>query len=456
MAYQTVDPYTEEVVETFPEHTDQQLEAILAQASETYEKDWKRRNYAERSAIMAQAATLLANRKQDFARLATLEMGKLLREAEGEIDLCVSILSYYAKNAASILARKPIPVAGGEAYVETAPIGPIFCIEPWNFPFYQLARVAGPNLMAGNVLVVKHAPSVPQCALAFEQLFLDAGAPKGTYTNVFVSNEQVANAIADHRIAGVALTGSERAGAAVAAEAGKALKKSTMELGGSDAFIVLEDADIDLAIRTGVGARMLNAGQVCNAAKRFILHDSVADRFLEGFRAAIEKLEPGDPIEASTSLAPLCGKSALDLVLKQLDAAVSAGASVDTGGKRMDRRGYFLQPTILTDVEPGNPAFHQEFFAPVAMIFRVKSDEEAVALANDSPFGLGGSIITKDVERGKRLASLIETGMVNINESGASAPELPFGGVKNSGFGRELSDLGINEFVNKKLVKVAA
>jgi succinate-semialdehyde dehydrogenase/glutarate-semialdehyde dehydrogenase len=455
MAYQSTDPYTEELVETFIDHTDVQLETILDAASDCFELDWRHRSYADRANVMARAADLLAQRKGDFARLATLEMGKLLGEAEGEVDLCVKILSYYAQNAETILAPKAIPVEQGEAYLETAPIGAIFCIEPWNFPFYQLARVAGPNLMAGNVLVVKHAPTVPQCALAFERLFLDAGAPVGAYSNVFISNEQAANAIADIRIAGVALTGSERAGAAVAAEAGKALKKSTMELGGSDAFIVLDDADMDLAVRWGVSGRIHNSGQVCNAAKRFILQEGIADEFTERFRAELEKLVPGDPIEPTTTFAPLCSASALDLALRQINTAVAGGATIELGGKRMDRRGYFLQPTILTGVEPENPVFHQEFFAPVAMFFRVKDEEEAIELANNSPYGLGGSIMSKNVERAKRIASRIESGMVSINEGGASSPELPFGGVKSSGFGRELADLGINEFVNKKLIKVA-
>ncbi len=456
MAYQSIDPYTETLVKTFDEHTDAQMDAILDAAHATYRDDWRARSYADRAAIMGRAAALLSERKAEFAALATMEMGKLTREAEGEVDICVAILSYYAENAERMLAPRPIAVASGEAYVETAPIGVIFCIEPWNFPFYQLARVAGPNLMAGNVLVVKHAPNVPQCALAFEKLFFDAGGPTGIYANVFISNDQAAAAIADARVAGVALTGSERAGSAVASEAGKALKKSTMELGGSDAFIVLDDADMDLAVKWGVLGRMGNAGQVCNAAKRFILQESVADDFVERFGKAIAELNPGDPRDDGTTLAPLCSEAALNLVLKQLDVAVAGGARIMTGGKRMSRAGYFLEPTLLADVTPGNPAFHQEFFAPVAMLFRVPDANAAVALANDSPFGLGGTIMSSDVDRAKALATRIESGMVCINEAGASAPELPFGGVKNSGFGRELSDLGINEFVNKKLIKIAA
>jgi succinate-semialdehyde dehydrogenase/glutarate-semialdehyde dehydrogenase len=280
------------------------------------------------------------------------------------------------------MAPEKLKVSGGEAVVENAPLGVLFCIEPWNFPYYQLARVAGPNLMVGNTLIVKHAPNVPQCALAFEKLFLDGGAPTGTYTNVFLSNEQAAEVIADPRIRGVAVTGSERAGSAVAAEAGKALKKSTMELGGSDAYIVLDDADMDKAVEWAVWGRMNNAGQCCVGAKRFILEEPIADEFVNRFKAAMAKFIPGDPTDPQTTLAPLCTERALTLVESQIDSAVKGGATVLLGGKRVDRLGYFIEPTILSNVGPENPMFHQEFFAPVAMIFRVKNDDEAVKLAN--------------------------------------------------------------------------
>ena len=334
-------------------------------------------------------------------------------------------------------------------------MGVLFCVEPWNFPYYQLARVAGPNLMAGNTLIVKHAPNVPQCALAFEKLFLDAGAPVGAYTNVFLSNEQAATAIADPRIKGVALTGSESAGGAVASEAGHALKKSTMELGGSDAFIVLDDADMDTAVKWGVWGRMNNTGQCCVAAKRFILHEKIADTFLDRFQEGAEESGswrsdgPEDDARAAVH-----GRRARSCAEADPDA-IDGGAKVLLGGKRLDRPGYFLEPTILTDITPENPAYYQEFFAPVALIFRVKDENEAIKLANDSPYGLGGSVITKNIERGKRVARQIETGMVFINKATWTAPDLPFGGVKNSGYGRELSALGIGEFVNKKLIRVA-
>jgi succinate-semialdehyde dehydrogenase / glutarate-semialdehyde dehydrogenase len=455
MAYQTINPYTEELVKSFKEHTDAQLGAIIAQSEETYENDWSLRSLAERKAILKKAASILREKLDEFAKPITLEMGKLFQEARGEVELSADILDYYANNAEKFLAPEKLKVKEGEAFVESEPLGVLFCVEPWNFPYYQLARVAGPNLMVGNTLIVKHAPNVPQCALAFEKLFLDAGAPAGAYTNVFISNEQAAKAIADTRIKGVALTGSERAGAAVASEAGQALKKSTMELGGSDAFIVLDDADLDTAVKWGVWGRMNNTGQCCVAAKRFILHEKIADVFLDRFKKELEKLVPGDPMDPKTTLGPLCTSGALELIQKQIKTAVDSGANVSLGGKRLDRPGYFLQPTILTNITPQNPAFHQEFFAPVALIFRVKDEKEAINLANDSPYGLGGSVITKDIERGKRIARQIETGMVFINKATWTAPDLPFGGVKNSGYGRELSDLGIGEFVNKKLIRVA-
>ncbi len=455
MAYQTINPYTEELVKTFVQHTDKQLEAIIAKAQETFENDWTLRALADRKVIVKKAVSILREKLDEFAKPITAEMGKLFRESQGEVELSADILDYYADNAEKFLAPEKLEIDEGEAFVENEPLGVLFCVEPWNFPYYQLARVAGPNLMVGNTLVVKHAPNVPQCALAFEKLFLDAGAPVGAYTNVFLANEQSAKANADKRIKGVALTGSERAGEAVASEAGKVLKKSTMELRGSDAFIVLDDADMDTAVKWGVWARMNNTGQCCVAAKRFILDEKIADRFLDRFEKELKKLIPSDPMDPKTTLGPLCTEGALALVQKQIATALDGGAKVLLGGGRLNRPGYFLEPTILTDIRPENPAYYQEFFAPVALIFRVKDEKEAIKLANDSPYGLGGSVITKDIERGKRVARQIETGMVFINTATWTAPDLPFGGVKNSGYGRELSDLGIGEFVNKKLIRVA-
>ena len=335
----------------------------------------------------------------------------------------------------------------------SSPIGVVFAVVPWIFPYYQLARVAGPHLMAGNTLVVKHAGCVPQCAIEFEKLWTDAGAPEGLYTNLLISHEQSEKLVDDPRIKGVALTGSVAAGKAISARAGADLKVSSMELGGADAFIVLEDADLEKTIPWAVWGRMYNGGQTCCASKRFIVVDAVADKFLAKFKAALENLQPGDPMDEKTSHGPLSTESALVQLIAQVDQAVAKGAKVVMGGKRLDRPGSYMQTTILTDVKPENPAYRDEFFGPVAMFFRVKDEAAAIALANDSDFGLGGAVFTKDVARGKRVASQIETGMVFINNIDWSDAELPFGGIKNSGYGRELGNMGIQEFVNKKLVR---
>lgn len=454
MTYQSINPSTEQVLATFADHTDEELQSILGNAHSTYNELWRTRSIEDRGAVIFRAAAMLREEREYFANLAMIEMGKLHREALGEVDLCAAILDYYAQNAPSFMAPREIKVATGQAVVETEPLGVLFCVEPWNFPYYQLARVAGPNLMAGNTLVVKHSPNVPQCALAFAKLFIDAGAPEGTYSNVFLSNEQAAAAIADPRVRGVALTGSERAGAAVAAEAGKALKKSTMELGGSDAFLVLEDANLDLAVEWAIRGRFHNAGQSCIAAKRFILVDEIAGEFLYRFTKEAMQLVVGNPEDECSTMAPLCSNDALKQAETQIGAALAAGAVAVIGGRRIERQGFFLEPTILTNITPSNPAYYQEFFAPVALIFQVGDEAEAIRLANDSPYGLGGSVFTQGLERARRVARAMNTGMVYINQVPMSAPELPFGGVKNSGYGRELSDLGIGEFVNKKMIRV--
>jgi succinate-semialdehyde dehydrogenase/glutarate-semialdehyde dehydrogenase len=454
MAYQSINPYNGELLETFAELSDQQLEAALERAALCFEKTWRCTTFAERAAVLGRAASILRSRVDEFARPVTLEMGKLIEESRGEVALSADIIDYYAQNAERFLAPEQLATTSGEATIESSPFGVLFGVEPWNFPYYQLARFAAPNLMAGNVVLVKHASCVPQCAIAFERLFTEAGAPPGAYTNLLISKDQVERLIDDPRVKGVALTGSEGAGAVVAARAGQNLKKSTMELGGSDAFIVLEDADLDRTVDWAVWGRVNNAGQCCVAAKRFIVVDELADRFLGKFKAALAKLEPGDPLDEGTTLAPLSSEAALLGLVDQVDRSVAKGAHVEIGGKRADRPGAFMQPTILTDIEHDNPAYKEEFFGPVALFFRVRDEDEAVALANDSPFGLGGSVFTTDIERGKRVASRIETGMVFVNHPTWTAPDLPFGGIKNSGYGRELSSLGIQEFVNKKLIHV--
>jgi succinate-semialdehyde dehydrogenase/glutarate-semialdehyde dehydrogenase len=452
MAYQSLNPATGKLLQKFDELTDKQLEEKLATAEKCF-KSWKLKSYAERAVIVAKAAALMQKRVDELANTMTLEMGKRIAEAKGEVEFSANILGYYAKNAERFLANVELHPALGEGHMESSPIGVIFGVEPWNFPYYQLARVAGPHLMAGNVLLVKHAGCVPQCAIAFEKLWTDAGAPAGLYTNLLISHDQSNDLIDDPRIKGVALTGSVAAGRSVAARAGQNLKPSSMELGGSDAFIVLEDADLEHTIKWAVWGRMYNTGQTCCAAKRFIVVEKLADKFLEKFRAALEALKAGDPLDEKTTLGPLSTEQALVDLLKQIDVAVKHGAKVLMGGKRIDRPGSFMQPTILTDVKPENPAFRDEFFGPVAMFFRVKDEDAAIALANDSDFGLGGSVFTKDLARGKRVASRVDTGMMFINNISWSDAELPFGGIKNSGYGRELGDMGIQEFVNKKLVR---
>ncbi len=455
MTYQSVNPSNGKTLKTFKVLTDTQLEAVIDTAATCFET-WKKKTYAERATVVAKASALLHERADEFAQLATLEMGKRINEARGEVEFSANILAYYAKNAEKFLAPVKLHPTIGEAHMESSPIGVIFGVEPWNFPYYQLARVAGPHLMAGNVLMVKHAGIVPQCALAFEKLWIEAGAPVGLYTNLLITHDQSDHVVDDPRIKGVALTGSVAAGQNIAARAGQNLKVSSMELGGSDAFIVLEDADLEHTIKWAVWGRMYNTGQTCCAAKRFIVVEKLAETFLEKFQAALVALKPGDPMDEKTTLGPLSTEDALLQLLKQVDSAISKGAKLLIGGKRIDRPGSFMEPTILTDIKPENPAFREEFFGPVALFFRVKDEDEAIALANDSDFGLGGSVFTKDVARGMRVASRVETGMMFINNISWSDAELPFGGIKNSGYGRELGDMGIQEFVNKKLVRVAS
>ena len=455
MGYQSINPYTAELSQSFKDISAAELEQKLALAASCFKNVWSQTTYAERAKVLARAATILRERPEEFAKLITLEMGKLLAQSMGEVALSAAILDYYAQHAETFLAPEKLVTTKGEASVESSPVGVLFGVEPWNYPYYQIARFAAPNLMAGNVVMVKHASSVPQCALAFEKLMTEAGAPEGAYTNLFLSKDQVGQVIDDSRIRGVALTGSEAAGAVVAARAGKNLKKTTLELGGSDAFIVLEDADLDKAVKCAISGRMGNSGQACTASKRFIVVEALADQFLDKFQAAMQSFKHGDPLDKQTTLAPLSSSGALDNLLAQVEKAVEHGAKIVMGGKRIDHAGCFMQPTILTNISPNNPAFSEEFFGPVALFFRVANEDAAIALANDSPFGLGGSVFTRDIARAKRVASRMDTGMVFINAPASSSPELPFGGVKNSGYGRELSSAGIQEFVNKKLIRVA-
>ena len=452
MKYESINPNDGSTIKTFSQIGDDELENSIATADKCF-KAWRHTSYGDRAKVLKKASILLKENVDYFAELATLEMGKRIEEARNEVKFSASILEYYADNAEVFLAPITLNPKGGEGYMECSPLGIIYCVEPWNFPYYQLARVAGPQLMAGNVLLVKHASCVPQCALAFEKVLIDAGAPVGGYTNLFISHEQSDAIVDDSRVKGVAFTGSVEAGRKLAARAGINLKKSTMELGGSDAFIVLEDADLEKAIPWAVWGRMYNEGQTCCGAKRFIVVDSIADEFLEKFKNALSLLKPGDPKLTTTTLGPLSTEAALVQLLKQVNAAVEHGAKLVMGGNRISRPGSFMEATILTDIAPDNPAFREEFFGPVASFFRVANEDEAIALANDSDFGLGGSVFTKHKARGKRVASRIDTGMMFINNLDWADADLPFGGIKHSGYGRELGNLGIQEFVNKKLIR---
>ncbi len=454
MAYQTVNPANNKLIKEYSSHTDADVEAALSTADALYHSDWSKGSIDKRLAVLHKLADLIDSRTEELAKIASVEMGKLIAQSRGEVKLCAQIARYYADNAKQFLAPVKYPSELGEAWVEHHPIGVVMAVEPWNFPYYQLMRVLAPNLAAGNPVLAKHASIVPHCAETFAHLVLEAGAPDGAWTNLFISSDQVANIIADDRVQGAALTGSEKAGSIVAAQAAKHIKKSTLELGGNDVFVVLDDADLEKAVKIGVNARLANAGQVCTAAKRFIVHEKVAEQFLTKYTEAFRAITIGDPLDENTRLGPLSSKEALETLTKQVDEAVKNGATLHYGGKPVQREGSFFEPTILTNITRDNPAYFEEFFGPVAQVYVVKNDDEAVKLANDSHYGLGGAVFSKDIDRAKKMASRIETGMVWINWLTDTAPELPFGGVKRSGYGRELSDLGIKEFVNQKLVVI--
>lgn len=455
MPYQSINPATGELLASYPELSNSDLELAIANADSAFRTDWRHRSIDERAKVMAKAASILLERKEEYAQYLTLEMGKLIGEAFAEVEITAGILQYYAKNAKSFLAPKTLPESPN-AKVLIEPIGVLLGIEPWNFPYYQVARVAGPQLMAGNVLLLKHAENVPQSALALARVFEEAGAPAGVYTNLFVSIEQVGRVIDDPRVRGVSVTGSERAGAAVAERAGRALKKVVAEMGGSDPLIVLEDAPLEPTLDSALFGRMFNTGQCCVGSKRIIVVGQDRGKaFLDGFVKRMTSFNAGDPMNPATNLAPLSSEKALNILLDQIELAQKGGAKILLGGKRIDRPGFFLAPTILTDINENNPIYTQELFGPVAAFYVVDSEEAAIELANATPFGLGASVFTADIEHGRSLATKIESGMVFINQPAWTSPELPFGGIKNSGFGRELSERGFYEFVNEKLVNVA-
>lgn len=452
MAYQTINPYTNQVEKTFKNTTDEEPEQTLATAHQLYLNWRKNNNLEKRKQVILNLGHILRERREEYATIMTKDMGKLIGEAEGEVDLCASFCDYYVANADKFLAPDIIATTSGRAKVIKQSLGTLVAVEPWNFPFYQIARVFIPNFIVGNPMILKDASNCPASAQAFADAVKEAGAPAGSLTNLFLSYDQVNKAIADKRVAGVCLTGSERGGAAVAKEAGTNLKKNTMELGGNDAFIILDDADWNLVEKVAPAARLYNAGQVCTSSKRFIVLEKNYDRFLKIMKEAFSKVKMGDPLDPTTTLAPLSSKKAKDKLQGQVDLAVKNGAKVYYGNKPVDLEGQFFMPTILTDITPDNPIFDTEIFGPVASVYKVKSEKEAIELANNSSYGLGNTVFSQDYEHAERVAVKIETGMSWINDGWASLPELPFGGVKNSGYGRELSGYGIKEFMNKHLI----
>ena len=421
MSIQTINPNTNKVLKSFEEMTEKEVEAKIAKAHVAF-TDWKETSYQQRADLLHKVATLMRVKKSALAKTITLEMGKLLAQAEGEIDLSADILDYYADHGEEFLADKVLDPENGEAIIRNSPIGVLLGVMPWNFPYYQVARFAAPNIMVGNMILLKHASIVPQCAAAIEELFEEASAPEGLYTNLFISGKRASALVSDKRIKGVSLTGSEEAGASIAMEAGKHLKKVVLELGGNDVFIILE---------------------------------AIADEFIQKFKDKLSKMKVGDPMDPETELGPLSSEEAAVHLADQVKRSVDEGAKILLGGKRADRKGAFMEPTILTDLKPGIAAYHEELFGPVASFYVVKDEQAAIDLANDSDFGLGASVFTQDIERGKRIADQIDTGMVFINHPTWTQADLPFGGTKRSGFGRELSELGIQEFVNKKLIRVS-
>jgi succinate-semialdehyde dehydrogenase/glutarate-semialdehyde dehydrogenase len=451
MAIESINPATEEVLATFQPLGPEEIERALAGAAAAFSR-WRRAPFGERSDLLRRAASGLRQQVERLAGLITAEMGKPIVEAEGEIEKCAWNCEFYAENAEAFLANRPVETNARESYVAFEPLGTILAIMPWNFPFWQVFRFAAPALMAGNVVILKHASNVPQCALAIEEVFRDAGLPPGVFQTVLIPGSAVLPLIEDVRVRAITLTGSDETGAKVAEASGRALKKTVLELGGSDPFIVLDDADLRAAAETAARARNQNTGQSCIAAKRFIAVEPVADEFERLLVAGTAALRVGDPRERDTQVGPLARADLRDALEDQVARSLAAGARLATGGQRLERSGYFYAPTVLTEVTPGMPVAREETFGPVAAVIRAKDSHEAVSIANDSQFGLGASLWTRDIPHGKQLARELEAGSVFINGMVVSDPRLPFGGVKRSGYGRELSDFGIREFVNIQTV----
>ncbi|HYC82174.1 MAG TPA: NAD-dependent succinate-semialdehyde dehydrogenase [Solirubrobacterales bacterium] len=452
--YAVVNPASGETIKEYPTITDAELRAAIGLADEAYRSWSSSSTVAERAELIRKVGDLHVERSQELAQIIVREMGKPMAQAVGECEYAGWIYHYYADSAAGLLADEPIEIAAeeGTAVVRRSPYGVLLGIMPWNYPYYQVARFAGPNLVIGNPILLKHAPQCPESAEAMQKIFDDAGFPAGTYQNIYATNAQIEWVIGDPRVHGVSVTGSERAGAAVAEIAGRNLKKVVLELGGSDPFIVLGSDDLGHTVQAAIEARLENTGQACNAAKRFIVHEDLYDDFLEQFKAGLAAAQPGDPTATETAIGPLSSTTAADRLEDQVKRAIENGAEVLVGGKR---DGNFFEPTILTGIKPGDEASQEEFFGPVAQVYKVADEEEAVALANDTQFGLGSYVITNDADQATRVADRIEAGMVFVNAPSAYSPALPFGGFKRSGFGRELGRFGADEFVNKKVICTA-
>jgi succinate-semialdehyde dehydrogenase / glutarate-semialdehyde dehydrogenase len=453
LAIATINPSNGKTLRTFEPLSSERVTECLDRGVAAF-REHRRTPFSERAHHMNKAATLLDAESRELGRLMTLEMGKPIGAAIEEARKCATACRYYAENAERFLADQPVEMEGGKAWVAFQPIGVVLAIMPWNFPFWQVFRFAAPALMAGNVGILKHASNVPQCALAISNLFRRAGFIEGAFQTVLVGSEAVEGIIADSRVAAVTLTGSEGAGRSVASAAGKNLKKAVIELGGSDPFVVMPSADLDRAVATAVTARMVNNGQSCIAAKRFIIHEKIYDEFLKKFVAGVAAIRIGDPMDESIQLGPLATAAIREDLDKQVKASVAAGARVLTGGKKIERDGFFYAPTVLADIPPNAPAASEELFGPVASVFKAKDLNDAIRIANGTSFGLGASVWTQDAVERDRFVADIESGLLFINGMVASDPRLPFGGVKHSGFGRELGEFGIREFVNIKSVRV--
>jgi succinate-semialdehyde dehydrogenase / glutarate-semialdehyde dehydrogenase len=451
--FESRNPATGEIEAVVDAHDPSAVEERLSTAAAAA-RDWRRTSVADRSRLIGKVGEILEADADVHARLISAEMGKLLSAARDEVLKCASTCRYYAENAESLLAIEPIEIEGETAYVRYDPLGVILAVMPWNFPYWQVLRFAAPTILAGNVGLLKHASNVPRCAMALQELFAQAGAPAGVFQTLLIGSDRVAGVIADARVAAVTLTGSEAAGASVASHAGKHIKKTVLELGGSDPFIVMPSAELDDAIATAVRARTINTGQSCIAAKRFIVHESVSSAFTSGFVAAMEALTVGTPVDPGTQLGPLSSDRQLDEVDDQVRRSVEMGARLLTGGRRIDRPGSFYEPTILTNIPDDAPARREEIFGPVASVFVVRSTDEAIEIANDTRFGLGASAWTADMKEADRFAHELEAGSVFINGMVASDPRVPFGGVKASGYGRELGSWGVREFTNVKTVRM--